>query len=203
MTSGRIAVIDSGVANLRSVFNALKRLGATPHIAQTPDELEDAAKIILPGVGAFGAGMARLREGDFIEPLRNAAALGVPILGICLGMQMLFKRSSEMGDHEGIGLLEGEVVRFPLHGPKVPHIGWNQLDHDETAPLLKGVPNGSYAYFVHSYYVQSAPENILARTAYGVPFAAVVGRGNIYGVQFHPEKSHTTGLRILKNFLEL
>lgn len=116
---------------------------------------------------------------------------------------MLFKRSSEMGDHEGIGLLSGAVVRFPLHGLKVPHVGWNQLEHDETSPLLKGVPNGSYAYFVHSYYVQSAPENILARTTYGVPFAAVVGRGNIYGVQFHPEKSHTTGLRILKNFLEL
>ncbi len=203
MTDGRIAVIDSGVANLRSVFNALQRLGAAPYIAQQPEDLRTAAKIILPGVGAFAAGMARLREGNFIEPLRNYAALGVPILGICLGMQMLFKRSSEMGDHEGLGLLNGSVVRFPAQGPKVPHIGWNQLEHEERAPLLKGVPSGSYAYFVHSYYAQTDPENILARTVYGVAFPAVVGHGNVYGVQFHPEKSHATGLRILKNFLEL
>ncbi|MDW8300508.1 MAG: imidazole glycerol phosphate synthase subunit HisH [Anaerolineae bacterium] len=203
MTSGRIAVIDSGVANLRSVFNALKRLGAAAYIAQTPDELKGAAKIILPGVGAFAAGMARLREGNFIEPLRNYAALGVPILGICLGMQMLFRRSSEMGDHEGLGLLSGHVVRFPQHGPKVPHIGWNQLEHDEESRLLKDVPSGSYAYFVHSYYAQTEPQNVLAQTLYGIHFPSVVGRGNIYGVQFHPEKSHATGLRILKNFLEL
>lgn len=203
VSSGQIAVIDSGVANLRSVVNALRRLGATLYIAQTPEELKTATKIILPGVGAFAAGMARLREGNFIEPLRNYAALGMPILGICLGMQMLFKRSSEMGNHEGLGLLNGNVVRFPQHGPKVPHIGWNQLEHDESSRLLKGVPNGSYAYFVHSYYAQTDSENILAQTTYGVQFPAVVGRGNIYGVQFHPEKSHVTGLRILKNFLEL
>ncbi|MFQ3536947.1 MAG: imidazole glycerol phosphate synthase subunit HisH [Aggregatilineales bacterium] len=201
--SGRIVVIDSGVANLHSVVNALRRLGAAPHVAQAPDELKNAAKIILPGVGAFAAGMARLHEGCFIEPLRNYAALGVPILGICLGMQMLFRRSSEMGTHNGIGLLSGSVVRFPAQGPKVPHIGWNQLEHDESSRLLKGVPNGSYAYFVHSYYAQTEPENILAQTVYGVHFPAVVGHGNVYGVQFHPEKSHITGLRILKNFLEL
>jgi glutamine amidotransferase len=203
VTSGRVAVIDSGVANLRSVVNALTRLGAAPYIAQTPEELRNALKIILPGVGAFSAGMARLREGNFIEPLRNYAALGVPILGICLGMQMLFRRSSEMGNHEGLGLLSGSVVRFPQNGPKVPHIGWNQLEHDEGSRLLKGVPSGSYAYFVHSYYAQTEPENVLAQAAYGIYFPAVVGRGNIYGVQFHPEKSHATGLRILKNFLEL
>ncbi len=203
MTSGRIVVIDSGVANLHSVVNALRRLGAAPHVAQTPEELKNAAKIILPGVGAFAAGMARLQEGCFIEPLRSCAALGVPILGICLGMQMLFGRSSEMGTHNGIGLLSGSVVRFPPQGPKVPHIGWNQLEHDESSRLLKGVPNGSYAYFVHSYYAQTEPENILAQTVYGVHFPAVVGHGSVYGVQFHPEKSHITGLRILKNFLEL
>ncbi|MBO9308339.1 MAG: imidazole glycerol phosphate synthase subunit HisH [Chloroflexi bacterium] len=203
VTSGRIAVIDSGVANLRSVVNALTRLGAALYIVQTPEDLKSASKIILPGVGAFAAGMARLRESDLIEPLRACAARGVPILGICLGMQMLFERSSEMGDHEGLGLLSGSVVRFPQNGPKVPHVGWNQLEHDERSRLLKGVPSGSYAYFVHSYYAQTEPENILARAAYGIDFPAVVGRGNIYGVQFHPEKSHATGLRILKNFLEL
>ncbi len=203
MNTGNIAVIDSGVANLRSVVNALTRLGAAPYIAQTADDLRGAAKIILPGVGAFAAGMARLREGNFIEPLRNYAARGVPILGICLGMQMLFKRSSEMGNNEGLGLLSGTVVRFPAQGPKVPHVGWNQLQHQGEARLLKAVPPNGYAYFVHSYYAQTEPENVLASTDYGISFPAVVGRGNIYGVQFHPEKSHATGLRILKNFLAL
>jgi glutamine amidotransferase len=199
-----IAVVDSGVANLHSVVNAMNKLGAKVRVVQTPQELKTASKIILPGVGAFAAGMAKLREGKFVEPLRDYAALGTPILGICLGMQMLFRRSQEMGTHEGLGLLNGVVVRFPTSVPKVPHVGWNQLLHDESSPLLAGVPSGSYAYFVHSYYAQMPSESaVLATTHYGVNFPAIVGYGNVYGVQFHPEKSHETGLRILKNFLSL
>src|SRR5579859_814830 len=147
-----IAVVDSGVANLRSVSNTLKHIGAAHCIAHTPADLDSADRVILPGVGAFAAGMEQVRQRGFIEPLRVLARQGIPILGICLGMQMLFERSEEMGNHEGLGLLPGDIVRFPVDGPKVPHIGWNQLEHDGTSPLLRGVPAGGYAYFVHSYY---------------------------------------------------
>jgi len=199
-----IAVIDSGVANLRSVANALKHLGATARIADAPGDLTGADRIILPGVGAFAAGMTQLRNRGFVEPLRDLARQGVPILGICLGMQLLFERSEEMGDTEGLGLLNGSIVRFPVDGPKVPHIGWNQLRQHGAPPLLKGVPVGSYAYFVHSYYAQVAsPDMILADTSYGIDFPAVVGQGSVYGAQFHPEKSQYTGLKLLANFMEM
>jgi len=202
MKARMIAVIDSGVANLRSVSNALKHLGVNHCIAHTPTDLDHADKIILPGVGAFGAGMAHLH--DFVEPLHERAAKGVPILGICLGMQLLFDRSEEMGDYDGLGLLKGDILRFPLEGPKVPHIGWNQLQHDGSSPLLKGVPTGGYAYFVHSYYAQTAtPDMVLASTDYGISFPAVVGKDNVFGAQFHPEKSQHTGLRLLANFAEM
>ncbi len=199
-----IAVIDSGVANLRSVMNTLKYLGATARIAHTPDELEGATRIILPGVGAFAAGMAQVRSRGFVQPLRECARQGIPILGICLGMQMLFTRSEEMGEHEGLDLLPGTIVRFPVDGPKVPHIGWNQLQQHGHPPLLKGIPAGGYAYFVHSYYAQvDSPDMILADTCYGIDFPAVVGRGNVFGAQFHPEKSQHTGLKLLTNFMEM
>src|SRR5579872_2662005 len=131
-----IAVVDSGVANLRSVMNALKHLDIAGHIAHVPADLDGADRIILPGVGAFSAGMAQLRARGFVEPLREYAAAGVPILGICLGMQLLYERSEEMGDHEGLGLLPGAIVRFPVVGPKVPHIGWNQLRQCQPSRLL-------------------------------------------------------------------
>ena len=199
-----IAVVDSGVANLRSVSNALQHLGAEHRIAHTPADLPGADKVILPGVGAFAAGMAQLRERGFVEPLRRIAREGTPILGICLGMHLLFECSEEMGMHEGLGLLEGEVVRFPVEGPKVPHIGWNQLDHDGSSRLLKDVPIGGYAYFVHSYYARLAsPDMVIASTAYGIDFPAVVGRGNVFGAQFHPEKSQHTGLQLLANFVAM
>jgi glutamine amidotransferase len=199
-----IAVIDSGVANLRSVMNALKHLGATARIAHSPADLDGADKIILPGVGAFAAGMEHLQARGFVEPLHERAQNGTPILGICLGMQLLFERSEEMGDHKGLGLLEGTIVRFPVDGPKVPHIGWNRLDRRADSPLLREVPQGSYAYFVHSYYAQTAtPDMILASTEYGIDFPAIVGKGNVYGAQFHPEKSQYTGLKILANFVEM
>jgi glutamine amidotransferase len=199
-----IAVIDSGVANLRSVANTLNHLGAKMKIVHTPQDLEGADKIILPGVGAFEAGMAKLRECGFVEALHEYARQGVPILGICLGMQLLFDYSEEMGHFEGLGLLKGGVIRFPTDGPKVPHIGWNQLHHDGKSALLKDVPDGSYAYFVHSYFIQPEDRSIiLATTDYGIDFTSVVGQGMVFGAQFHPEKSQQTGHKLLTNFIEM
>ncbi len=199
-----IAIIDYGAGNLRSVRNALVHLGADVVTAQTPDDLDGADKIVLPGVGAFGAGMKALRAAGFEGPLKDAVAAGVPLIGICLGMQYLFESSDEMGLHRGLGLLPGRVTRFPANGPKVPHIGWNQLHVRQDTPLLAGIASGAYAYFVHSYYVEAGdPADVLAVTDYGIEYASVVGRGTLFGIQPHPEKSQSVGLRILKNFVEL
>lgn len=199
-----IAIIDYGAGNLRSVRNALTILGAEVVTATTPDQLARADKIVLPGVGAFGAGMNALRQAGFEEPLRQAVAAGVPLIGICLGMQYLFESSDEMGLHRGLGLLPGRVTRFPADGLKVPHIGWNQLHIRRENPLLAGVESGSYAYFVHSYYVEAGdPSDVLATTDYGIAFASAVAHGNVFGIQPHPEKSQSVGLRILRNFVEI
>jgi glutamine amidotransferase len=199
-----IAVVDYGAGNLRSVVNALCHLGAEASLAADPSDLAGAEKIILPGVGAFGAGMARLRSAGFEGPLHQAVERGVPLLGICLGLQFLFEISQEMGEHRGLGLLPGRVVRFSDDGLKVPHIGWNQLHKAGDPALLRGVSDGAYAYFVHSYYADpDKPADVLAATDYGLDFASVVGRGCVYGVQFHPEKSQAVGLRILRNFVEM
>lgn len=199
-----IAIIDYGAGNLRSVTNAFRRLGADVQTVGDPAALAHAEKIVLPGVGAFGTGMARLREAGFIEPLREVARAGTPLLGICLGLHYLFESSDEMGRHEGLGLLPGHVTRFPSGALKVPHVGWNALHRQQEHPLLAGIPDGAYAYFVHSYYVQPAdPATALATTEYGVRFASVVGQGTIFGIQPHPEKSQSVGLRVLKNFIDM
>lgn len=199
-----IAIIDYGAGNLRSVRNALIHLGADVTTASTPDQMAGADKIVLPGVGAFGAGMDALRAAGFEEPICRAAQAGVPLLGICLGMQYLFESSDEMGQHRGLGLLPGRVTRFAFDQPKVPHMGWNQLHLRRDHPLLDGVPDGGYAYFVHSYYVEAAdPADVLAVTDYGIEFVSMVARGNVFGIQPHPEKSQSVGLRVLKNFMEL
>ena len=198
-----IVVVDYGASNLRSVVNTLREVGAEPAVIDAPDRLAVAEKIILPGVGAFGEGMAQLRARGFVRPLREAIARSVPTLGICLGLQFLFSDSEEHGHHEGLGVLPGKVVRFPENGLKVPHMGWNQVHHDERSWLLAGVPSGAYAYFVHSYYVAPARgDDIIATTDYGLDFTSVAGRGNLFGVQFHPEKSQWVGQRILRNFVE-
>jgi glutamine amidotransferase len=198
-----IAIIDYGAGNLRSVRNALVHLGAEVKTVDDPANLT-ADKIVLPGVGAFGKGIERLRAAGFEEPLKEAAAAGTPLLGICLGMQFLFEQSDELGQHEGLALLPGRVTRFPNDGPKVPHIGWNQIDIETAHPLLDGVPDGAYAYFVHSYYpVAEEASDILATTDYGLRYASVAGRDNVYGIQFHPEKSQAIGLRILNNFVAM
>lgn len=200
-----LAVIDYGAGNLRSVLHALNHLGCRDiSLVREPHELRGAHRIILPGVGAFGAGMEQLHRQGLVEPLIYAVRRGIPYLGICLGMQFLFEHSDEMGQHDGLGLLPGFVTRFPAHPSlKIPHVGWNQLQPQRRSPLLKNVPAGSFAYFVHSYYCAPADsKRIVATVDYGLAFAAVVQCDNVYGVQFHPEKSQQTGLRILSNFLE-
>lgn len=201
-----LAVIDYGAGNLRSVVHALSYLGVeSMRVVRTPHELRGATKIILPGVGAFAAGMQKLREQNLIAPLKGAISAGTPYLGICLGMQFLFEWSDEMGEHEGLGLLPGRVTRFPESMQlKVPHMGWNQLTIVRDSPLLKGIDSSNYAYFVHSYYcAPSLQSDVVAQVDYGVNFTAMVGRNNIHGVQFHPEKSQQTGLQLLSNFLEM
>lgn len=201
-----LAVIDYGAGNLRSVLHALKRLHAREmQLVRYPEQLRGASKIILPGVGAFGAGMAQMRQQNLIEPLKDALAAGAPYLGICVGMQMLYEVGEEMGEHQGLGILGGRVVRFPRFAErKVPHMGWNQLKFRQESDLLCGLNELSYAYFVHSYYcAPSDADTVVASVDYGIDYAAVVRRDNIYGVQFHPEKSQKTGLRILANFLSL
>lgn len=201
-----LVVIDYGAGNLRSVLHALNHLGVESiRVARTPHDLRGATQIILPGVGAFAAGMNQLREQDLIAPIRHAARAGTPLLGICLGMQFLFETSDEMGDHEGLGLLEGHVTRFPdLGSLKVPHMGWNTLQLTRPSPLLRDIAPESYAYFVHSYHcVPAQSRDALITTCYGIDFVAGIQRDNIYGVQFHPEKSQRTGLQLLANFIEV
>jgi len=201
-----LAVIDYGAGNLRSVLHALKYLKAeNVQLVQEPSQMEGAEKIILPGVGAFGAGMEKLHEQNLVEPIREAVAEGIPYLGICLGMQFLFDYSDEMGHHDGLGILQGKVTRFPeFEDLKVPHMGWNTLNATKESDLLGQLPDNPYAYFVHSYYcVPDNADDVLITVDYGLPFTAAVERDNVYGVQFHPEKSQQVGIQILKNFLTL
>ena len=205
-----LVIVDYGVGNLRSVYKAVEAAGAAATAITSPDGLAGAAGIVLPGVGAFGDAAVNLRAAGFEQPLLDAVAAGTPLLGICVGMQLLLDESEEMGRHAGLGVIPGRVVRFAadLNGPdgrllKVPQIGWNQLQHAETDPLLAGVPSGSYAYFVHSYYCAPVdPAYILAETDFGGLYASVIRKGNVWGIQCHPEKSQAVGLRILRNFVD-
>jgi glutamine amidotransferase len=205
-----IAILDYGMGNLRSVQKALERVGATAVVTDDPAALDAAWGMILPGVGAFGDAMVNLRTRRLIDPLLRQTAQDKPLLGICLGMQLLFDESEEMGHHRGLCLLPGQVLRFPAGDLKVPHVGWNQLrmanseSRVASRGLLEGIADGAYAYFVHSYYVAPRePAGVLATTEYGLEFASVVGRGAILGAQFHPEKSQEVGLRLLANFARL
>jgi glutamine amidotransferase len=200
-----IAIIDYGMGNLRSVQKGFEKTGHAATVTSDPAEIRAAAKVVLPGVGAFGDAMEELRRRNLIEPVKEAIAAGKPFLGICLGLQLLFEVGHEGGRHEGLGVLPGDVVRFDLpHEYKVPHMGWNQLEIVRPAPILSGLTSGTHVYFVHSYYV--VPRNrdvIAAETTYGLPFTSVVWRDNLVATQFHPEKSQADGLKILKNFADL
>lgn len=198
-----VAIVDYGMGNLRSVQKAFERIGAEARVIQAPRALADARGIVLPGVGAFGQAMVNLRAAGWVEPLRDACARGIPFIGICLGMQLLFESSEEMGQHEGLGILQGSVRRFSGE-LKVPQMGWNQIHIKQASPLLRDVADGSYAFFVHSYYCAPRDRSlVLATTDYGIEFASVVGRGNVFGAQFHPEKSQAVGLRMLENFARI
>lgn len=195
-----IAIIDYGMGNLRSVQKGLESLGWQAEIVGAPEGVDQAAGVILPGVGAFADAMRNLHETGMADAIYRAVDSGKPFLGICLGQQLLFEHSEEFGRTKGLGLFPGTVRRLP---PSliVPHMGWNEIDIRQPVPLLSGVTEGSRFYFVHSYYVHPVDADVVvAETDYGIRFASVVGRGNVFGIQFHPEKSSMLGLNILNNF---
>jgi glutamine amidotransferase len=195
-----IGIIDYGRGNLRSVEKALIRLGYPARVLEKPEEMDTVQGIILPGVGAFADAMMALEEKGWILPILQYAKSGRPFLGICLGMQVLFEIGEEHGEHKGLGLLPGRVVKFPV-GRKVPHMGWNTVTHQKPCFLMEGIPDEAYFYFVHSYYASVEDEHVLVGMSdYGVRFPALVGRDNIWGAQFHPEKSSPWGLKLLENF---
>jgi glutamine amidotransferase len=206
-----IAIIDYDIGNLRSVQKALEHVGADARLITTPQELARADKVVLPGVAAFGDAIDELRSMDLVDPLRKALAEGMPFLGFCLGLQLLFETSSENGRHTGLGILPGKVVRFDFssadlagHRLSVPHMGWNQLSIRRPCAMLDGIDEGAFVYFAHSYHVVPADETIIATTtAYGMEFVSSVWKDNIFATQFHPEKSQTVGLRLLENFVRI
>lgn len=200
-----IAVVDYGVGNLFSLRSSLRAVGAEASVTSDPDVIRSAERIILPGVGAFGDAAAKLRETGLGELLRTEAGKGKPLLGICLGMQLLFERSYEYGEHDGLGLLSGRVV--PMEGKlppslKIPHIGWNALHFRRRHPLFREVGEGDCVYFVHSFYADDCAESVVATAEYGIPLTAAVAKENVMGCQFHPEKSGNVGLSILRAFCE-
>jgi glutamine amidotransferase len=197
----RIALVDYGAGNLRSAARALARAGGDPVVVTEPRGLRDAGAIVVPGVGAFAPAMRRLASAGLVGPLRAAAAGGVPLIGICLGMQLLFERSDEGASEPGLGLLRGSVRRLPA-GVKVPHMGWNTLEPVVSSPLFDGLAPRCHAYFVHSYIVApDDPQVVVAETEYGTRFPAVVRWDRIWGLQFHPEKSSRVGARLLENLI--
>jgi glutamine amidotransferase len=196
-----IAIVDYGLGNLGSVTKGFRHAGAETTLSGDPEVLAAAEALVLPGDGAFGATMSEIRARGLDRVLLGAAARGTPLFGICIGMQVLFEESEEHGRHPGLGLLPGRVRR--LEGPlPVPHMGWNRLAFRRAHPLFEGLASGSHVYFVHSYFCDAPEEVTLATTDYGRDFAAVVGRGNVLGVQFHPEKSQAVGLRMIANFVD-
>lgn len=200
-----IGIIDYDAGNIKSVEKALQFLGQETAVTRDPETLLQADKVILPGVGAFGDAMGRLRQYGLEEVIHQIAEKGTPFLGICLGLQLLFDSSEESPGVKGLGLLPGKILRIPDgEGLKIPHMGWNSLDITPGARLFRGIPQDSYVYFVHSYYLKAEdPAIVAASTQYGVPIHASVERDNVFACQFHPEKSGEIGLRILKNFIEL
>ena len=199
-----IAVVDYGRGNLRSVQKALEQVGARAVVTRVPETIAGADKLVLPGVGAFADCMDNLKRLALVEPIMEFLATGKPFLGICLGLQLLFTESEEFGVSRGLDVVPGRVVRFP-QGLKVPHMGWNTVEiWREDCPLLRGIGEGSYFYFVHSYYVVPFDLSVVATsTVYGVEYTSMIWKDNIFATQFHPEKSQRLGLKILENFTRL
>ncbi|MEM9186637.1 MAG: imidazole glycerol phosphate synthase subunit HisH [Planctomycetota bacterium] len=208
-----LSIIDYGMGNLRSVQKAFERVGRQAVITSDPQQVAAATRLVLPGVGAYRDAVAALGERGLAEPIKEAIAAGKPLLGICLGLQLLFETSYEDGEHKGLGVLPGKVVKFDLPAElKVPHMGWNQIAFPEPqppsasgrCPLFTGMDEDEHFYFVHSYYVEPGdPTDVATFTDYGRPFCSSVWRGNLFATQFHPEKSQAAGLRLLQNFAEL
>lgn len=201
-----IRIIDYGVGNLFSLRSSLRAIGIDADYTGNPAEIRKADKLILPGVGAFRDAREALRSTGLDRVVQEEAGKGKPLMGICLGMQMLFDKSYEYGEYEGLGLIPGEIVPMEGRIPKelpIPHIGWNELALKQPSPLMKNTANGDYVYFVHSYYAETPAEYVIATTEYGVEMTAAVQKDNVYGCQFHPEKSSEVGLSILKAFCEL
>lgn len=200
-----IGIIDYNIGNLASVYNACHLLDAKADIIKDPEELKKYDRVILPGVGAFGDAMQHLNTSGMKDAILEYSKTGKPMLGICLGMQLLFESSQEFGVHQGLGLIDGEITAFNKSkmedNIKVPHVGWNKI-YTKTSPLFHGLEN-PYLYFVHSYHAKTKEKNIIGKTHYGYDFVSAVNKDNIYGFQPHPEKSHDNGLRILKNFMAL
>jgi glutamine amidotransferase len=199
-----IAIINYGVGNLRSVEKAFEAVSARALVTSDAGAIRAADRIVLPGVGAFGECARRLRDSGLDELVMEAAGMNKPVLGLCVGLQLMFDEGHEFGIHKGLGLMRGRVVRFPESGPHVPQIGWNQIENLRRHPLLEGLAEGAYFYFVHSYHVE--PEDtgdVIAETEYGLRYPSICARGSISGVQFHPEKSQDAGLRLLANFAAL
>jgi glutamine amidotransferase len=197
----RVAIIDYGVGNLRSVEKAFAAAGCVALVSDQESVLRAAERLVLPGVGAFAACMKALRARGFDELVRERVRVGTPLLGVCVGMQMLFEESEEFGVHAGLGFLRGRVRRFEENMSRIPHVGWNEVSQPREHPLWKGIEDHSYFYFVHSYYC--APQNsrdVIGETEYDLTYASAVGHANLCGVQFHPEKSQAAGLRLLRNF---
>ncbi len=201
-----IAIVDYQMGNLRSVQRACLRAGYDSVVTDDPCLIEKSEKVILPGVGAFADAMQQLHERDLVGVLQSVAKSGKPLMGICLGLQLLFDKSFENGSYSGLGIIPGEVVPFENlpAGCKIPHMGWNQLEMRKPCPLLTGITQNAYFYFVHSYYVvPEDPNVVVAETEYDRPFVSMISRDNIFATQFHPEKSQQDGLEMLRNFAKL
>jgi len=202
-----IGIVDYNMGNLASVINAFEIIGANIALERDPAKLKNYDKLILPGVGAFGDAMEHLQENGMDEAVKAYAQSGKPLLGICLGMQLLFESSEEFGNHKGLGLIEGHVVAFDEkrfdQKLKVPHMGWNELFTQRETPLFDGLDKDFYLYFVHSYHAVCEDKYAIGKTYYGYEFVSAVQKENIYGIQPHPEKSHENGLKIIKNFVNL
>lgn len=201
-----LAIIDYGVGNLFSLQCSLKKIGVEAVVTKDADVIKNADRIILPGVGAFGDAAEKLRATGLVDVIKEQAQSGKPFLGICLGMQLLFDKGYEYGEHDGLGFIKGNVI--PLEGKipaelNIPHMGWNALSLDKNCPLFKYIEDGDCVYFVHSYFATDCNESVVATAEYGIPVTAAVCKGNIFGCQFHPEKSGETGLKILKAFCEI
>jgi len=202
-----IGIVDYNMGNLASIINAFNRVGANIRVEKKPENLKIYEKLILPGVGAFGDAMEHLRDNGMDSAIVEYAKSGKALLGICLGMQLLFESSKEFGNHSGLGLIEGDVIAFDRskfeYKLKIPHIGWNELFVQKEIPLFKNLPKEFYLYFVHSFHVECDERFVVGKTYYGYEFISAVQKDNIYGIQPHPEKSHDNGLKIIENFVNI